>query len=46
MEEPILDLLYYQKLFNMEIDASNFGTGDLMQEWHPIAFKFQKLNDA
>lgn len=46
-KERVLALLYFTKIFEVQIDALNFAIdGVLMQEGHPIAFENRKLNKA
>ena len=47
IKEPVLGLSDFMKLFEVQMDASDFAIGGiLMQEGHPIAFESRKLNDA
>uniref|UniRef100_A0A803N1F8 Reverse transcriptase/retrotransposon-derived protein RNase H-like domain-containing protein n=1 Tax=Chenopodium quinoa TaxID=63459 RepID=A0A803N1F8_CHEQI len=46
-EEPTLALSDYSKSFELHTNASNFSIkGVLMQERHPVAYEFHKLNDT
>lgn len=46
-EEPVLMLPNHSKLYEEEIDASDYAIGGvLMQGGHPVAFESRKLNDT
>lgn len=45
-EEPVLALLKYDKLFEVQTDVSDYAMGwVLMQDGHLVAYESRKLND-
>ena len=47
IEKPILALLEYNKLFQVDYDASSTAIGVVLsQEGRPISYFSEKLNDA
>ena len=46
IEAPILGLLDFFKVFEVDCDASQVGIGGVLNQGHPISHFSEKLNDA